>query len=183
MNKPTDQRMLALTKEELAWLTQEVERRLTIMDSLLGGLTEYEYRKTKAQVIEECLATFEVGSEVTRERKALSETGIISTMGYDKFQDGILLSLMLSRVSDARYSLDLDLDLEVSAFDETDTSTIPAKSTSVLRSPGMLIRDGGVVYAGSLKRRDAGKVFGVFSLDASRGSDLLTIWVRCREIR
>ena len=127
-------------------------------------------------------ATFEVGNEITRERKALSETGIISTMGYDKFQDGILLSLMLTRVSSDRYSL--DMELEVSTFDKADfTSSIPTKSTSVLKSPGMLIRDGGVVYAGSLKRRDASKIFGVFSLDAGRGSDLLTIWVRCREIK
>ena len=127
-------------------------------------------------------ATFEVGSEILRERKALSETGIISTMGYDRFQDGILLSLSLSRVSDDHYSL--DMELEVSTFDKGDTSSsIPSKSTSVLKSPGMLIRDGGVVYAGSLKRRDASKVFGVFSLDAGRSSDLLTIWVRCREIR
>jgi len=127
-------------------------------------------------------ASFEVGNEITRERKALSETGIISTMGYDKFQDGIILSLLLTRVSADRYSL--DMDLEVSTFDKSDTvSAIPSKSTSVLKSPGMLIRDGGVVYAGSLKRRDSSKVFGVFSLDGGRSSDLLTIWVRCREIR
>jgi type II secretory pathway component GspD/PulD (secretin) len=127
-------------------------------------------------------ATFEVGNEITKERKALSETGIISTMGYDKFQDGIILSLLLSRVSDERYSL--DMELEVSTFDKTDTSSaIPAKSTSVLKSPGMLIRDGGVVYAGSLKRRDASKIFGIISFDGGRSSDLLTIWVRCREIR
>ena len=76
------------------------------------------------------------------------------------------------------------MDLEVSTFDKMDSvSAIPTKSTSVLKSPGMLIRDGGVVYAGSLKRRDSGKVFGVFSLDVGRSSDLLTIWVRCREIR
>jgi hypothetical protein len=103
-------------------------------------------------------------------------------MGYDKFQDGIQLSLLLNRVSDERYSL--DMELEVSMFDKSDTaSAIPAKGTSILKSPGMLIRDGGVVYAGSLKRRDAGKYFGLFSFDNSRGSDLLTIWVRCREIR
>jgi type II secretory pathway component GspD/PulD (secretin) len=127
-------------------------------------------------------ATFEVGSEITRERKAISETGVISTMGYDKFQDGILLSLLLSRVSDDHYSL--DMELEVSTFDKTDfSSSIPTKGTSVLKSPGMLIRDGGVVYAGSLKRKDASKIFGVFSLDGGRSSDLLTIWVRCREIR
>jgi len=44
-----------------------------------------------------------------------------------------------------------------------------------MKSPGMLIRDGGVVYAGSLKRRDSSKVFGIFSLDGGRGSDMLTI--------
>ena len=127
-------------------------------------------------------ARFEVGNEIMRERKALSETGIISTMGYDRFQDGIILSLQLSRVSDEHYSL--DMELEVSTFDKADTSSaIPSKSTSVLKSPGMLVRDGGVVYAGSLKRRDSSKVFGVFSLDGGRSSDLLTIWVRCREIR
>jgi type II secretory pathway component GspD/PulD (secretin) len=127
-------------------------------------------------------ATFEVGKEITRERRSVTDTGVASTSGFDKFKDGILLSLMLSRVSDDHYSL--DMELEVSTFDKGDfTSVVPVKSTSVLKSPGMLIRDGGVVYAGSLKRRDSGKVFGVFSLDGARSSDLLTIWVRCREIR
>ena len=127
-------------------------------------------------------AVFEVGNEITRERKSLSESGISSTVGYEKFQDGIMLSLLLNRISDERYSV--DMELEVSTFDRMDmSSVVPAKSTSVLKSPGMLIRDGGVVYAGSLKRRDASRAFGVFSLDGGRGSDLLTIWVRCREIR
>jgi type II secretory pathway component GspD/PulD (secretin) len=127
-------------------------------------------------------ATFEVGNEITRERRAVTDTGIISTIGFDRFQDGIILSLMLTRVSEDHYSL--DLELEVSTFDKADTtSLIPRKSTSVLKSPGMLIRDGGVVYAGSLKRRDASRVFGLFSLDGGRSSDLLTIWVRCREVR
>jgi type II secretory pathway component GspD/PulD (secretin) len=127
-------------------------------------------------------AVFEVGSEVTKERKAVSDNGVIETTGYDKFNDGIILSLMLSRVSDERYSI--DLDLEVSAFDKTDTSSVvPTKNHSVLRSPGLLIRDGGVVYAGSLKRKDASKAFGLFSIDASRLSDMLTIWVRVREIK
>jgi hypothetical protein len=127
-------------------------------------------------------ATFEVGNEITRERKALSERGIISTIGYDKFQDGIILSLLLHRISDNHYSL--DMELEVSTFDKTDTSAaVPAKKTSLLKSPGMLIRDGGVVYAGSLKRGDSSKTFGVFSLDGGHSSDLLTIWVRCREIQ
>jgi len=76
------------------------------------------------------------------------------------------------------------MELEVSTFDKTDTSAaVPAKKTSLLKSPGMLIRDGGVVYAGSLKRGDSSKTFGVFSLDGGHSSDLLTIWVRCREIQ
>jgi type II secretory pathway component GspD/PulD (secretin) len=127
-------------------------------------------------------AVFEVGNEVVRERKAVSETGIIQTTGYDKFTDGIILSLNLSRVSDERYSI--DLELEVSAFDKTDkVSPVPTKSHSVLKSPGLLIRDGGVVYAGSLKRKDASKIFGLFSIDAARMSEMLTIWVRVREIK
>jgi hypothetical protein len=127
-------------------------------------------------------AVFEVGNEIVRERKSLTESGVSSTAGYEKFQDGIILSLLLNRVSEERYSM--DMDLEVSTFDRMDmSSVVPSKSTSVLKSPGMLIRDGGVVYAGSLKRRDASKVFGVFSLDGGRGSDLLSLWVRCREVR
>jgi len=45
----------ALTQTELSWLLQELERRLTTLDSLLGGLTQEEYRRSKAKVIEECL--------------------------------------------------------------------------------------------------------------------------------
>ncbi|MDR2441860.1 MAG: hypothetical protein LBE12_21100 [Planctomycetaceae bacterium] len=127
-------------------------------------------------------ALFEVGNEVVRERKAVSESGVVQTTGYDKFSDGIILSLNLSRVSDERYSI--DMELEVSAFDKTDkTSPVPTKSHSVLKSPGLLIRDGGVVYAGSLKRKDASKVFGLFSIDTARMSDMLTIWLRVREIK
>ncbi|MDR0522277.1 MAG: hypothetical protein LBH00_10555 [Planctomycetaceae bacterium] len=127
-------------------------------------------------------ATFEVGSEIMKERKAVSENGVISTLGYDNFHDGILLSILLRRISAEKYSL--DMELEVSNFDKGDKeSAIPAKYSSVLKSPGMLVKDGGVVYAGSLKRSDNSKVFGIFSLDLTRQSDLLTIWVRCREIQ
>jgi type II secretory pathway component GspD/PulD (secretin) len=127
-------------------------------------------------------AEFEVGSEIVRERRAVNDNGVIQTTGYDKFSDGIILSLNLSRVSEERYSV--DMELEVSAFDRTDrTSVVPTKSHSVLKSPGLLIRDGGVVYAGSLKRKDASKVFGLFSIDTARMSDMLTIWLRIREIK
>lgn len=127
-------------------------------------------------------STIQVGGEITRERKAVNENGTIETTGYDKFNDGISLTLLLSRVSDERYSV--NLDLEVSTFDRTDkATTIPAKKQDVLKSPGLLIRDGGIVYAGSLTRRDLTKKFGLISVDTSRYSDVLTIWVRVREIK
>lgn len=127
-------------------------------------------------------AKFEVGSEINKERKVINENGTMETSGYDKFSDGIILSLKLNRTSEEKYSV--DLNLEVSAFDKTDkTSSVPAKNHSVLTSPGLLVRDGGVVYAGSLKRSEATKVWGIFSLDAGRLEDMLTIWLRVREIQ
>jgi hypothetical protein len=127
-------------------------------------------------------AVFEVGSELTRERKAVNEKGIMETTGYEKFKDGVTLSLHLSRISEDRYSV--DLDLEVSAFDKTDkNSPIPAKNNSVLKSPGLLAKDASVVYAGSLKRKDTAKLFGLVSLDASKKSEMITIWIRVREVK
>ena len=128
-------------------------------------------------------AKFEVGSEIVRERKAVNERGIIETTGYDKFSDGVELSLMLNRISDEKYSV--DLSLTVSTFDkaERNGTGVPAKNRSVLQSPGLLIQDGGVVYAGSLKRNDADKIFGLFSVNGLRSSEVLTIWVRVREVR
>ena len=127
-------------------------------------------------------ASFSVGNEITRERRSSWEGGASSTTGFDTFQDGIVLTLLLHRVSDNRYSL--DMELEVSTFDRADmVSYVPNKSTSILKSQGMLLQDGGVVYAGSLQRQDASRAFGIISLDGGRGSEVLTIWVRCREIR
>jgi hypothetical protein len=127
-------------------------------------------------------SSFEVGTEITRERRSISDAGTSSTSGYEKFQDGIILSILLNRISAERYSL--DLNLEISNFDRADTtSDVPAKYNSILKSPGMLVKDGGVVYAGSLKRKENSKVFGLFSVNPSSSSDLLTIWIRCRAVR
>ena len=127
-------------------------------------------------------AVFEVGTELIRERKAVNERGVMETTGYEKFSDGIMMMLNMNRVSDEKYSI--DLDLEVSAFDKTDKSLpIPGKNHSVLRSPGLLVRDGSVVYAGSLKRKDISKLFGLFSVDTAKRSDMLTIWLRVREVK
>jgi hypothetical protein len=126
-------------------------------------------------------SVFKVGSDIVRERKAVNESGIIETVGYERFSDGISLSLNLSKISEERYSV--DLDLSISSFDKKDKSTVPAKTNSVLQSPGLLLKDGGICYAGSLKNRDSSKVFGLFSIGGFSSSDILTIWLRVREVK
>ncbi len=127
-------------------------------------------------------ASFEVGTEITRPRSAVNEKGVIENIGYDTFQDGLTLSLALFRVSDESYSL--DMDLEVSTFERVSSElSIPDKKTSVLRSPGLLAKDGRIVFAGQVRRNDKNKTFGLIGFDVSRSYDLLTVWVRVREVR
>jgi len=124
---------------------------------------------------------FEVGSEIIRERKAVVKEGIIETVGYEKFNDGIDLALKLSRISDQNYML--DVKLSVSIFDTTDKSGIPALNKSVLSSPGLLVQDGRVYYVGSLRKRETKRVLHLFGIDTGKETDLLTIWVRVREVK
>ena len=124
---------------------------------------------------------FEVGSEIVRERRAVSREGIIETVGYEKFSDGIDLRLKLSRVSETKYMI--DVNLSVSIFDKSDPSGIPALNKSVLSSPGLLVRDGKVYYVGSLRKRETRRVLNLFGIDTGRETDLLTIWLRVREVK
>lgn len=128
------------------------------------------------------LASFEVGTEITRPRSAVNDKGVIENIGYDTFRDGLTLSLQLSRISDDSYSV--DMELEVSTFDRnTSELSIPDKKNSVLRSPGLLLKDGRVCFAGQVRRSDKNKTFGLIGFDVSRTYDLLTVWVRVREVR
>ncbi|MDR2344682.1 MAG: hypothetical protein LBE18_01310 [Planctomycetaceae bacterium] len=125
---------------------------------------------------------FSDGREITKEQKGLSDYGVQSTVGYQKFSDGIILKLLLNRVSNDFYSV--DFDFSVSTFDKSDiTSTVPASDKSSLVSKGLLLQDSSVYYVGSLKRDVLGNKNGFFSFSVNKSHDMLTVWVRVRELR
>jgi hypothetical protein len=128
-------------------------------------------------------ATFEVGSELVREKKAVTEKGIVETTGYEKFNDGMKLNLNLVKVSELHYTV--DFDLEVSTFDAAtkNNDTIPALDKSQLILPGLLVSDHQIYYVGSLIRKDSRRVFGLFGIDHGRSNDVLTVWFRVRELK
>lgn len=126
--------------------------------------------------------TFEDGDEITREQKSVSENGYMETTGYAKFSDGLKLEMTLNRVSDKSYAV--DMNLSISVFDKADSSTtIPRTQKSSLKSPGLLVQDSQVYYVGSLRRNSRGSGLGLFSLDGNKSHDMLTIWLRVRELR
>ncbi len=146
-----------------------------------AGFTQIEQRPV-LYLSEGRKATFEVGSEIVKEKKTVSENGVIQTSGYETFNDGLTLSLMLQRISEKNYSV--DFDLTVSTFESTkDKDSIPTLDRSVLTSPGLLVQDSQVYYIGSLKRKDARKLFGLFSIETGKNNDVLTIWFRVRELK
>jgi len=128
-------------------------------------------------------AKFEVGSEIIRERKAMTDRGGIETTGYERFQDGMKLSLALSRVSADHYAVDFDLD--VSTFDQSKKSSdsVPPADKSVLKLPGLLVKDSQIYYVGSLKRKDSRRVFSLFGVDSGKSNEHLTVWFRVRELK
>ncbi len=124
---------------------------------------------------------FEDGDEITREQKSVSETGYMETSGYAKFNDGLKLELELNRVSDLSYAI--DLSLSISVFDKSDSAAIPRTQKSSLKSPGLLVRDSQVYYVGSLRRDMSGGDVSLFGLGGDKSHDMLTIWLRVRELR
>jgi hypothetical protein len=128
-------------------------------------------------------AVFNVGSEIVREKKSVSENGVINTTGYERFSDGLDLSLRLIRVSSENYAV--DFDLRVSTFDAAakNGDSIPALDKSTLTLPGLLVQDAKIYYVGSLKRKDHRNVFKLFGIDTGKTNDLLTVWFRVRELK
>ena len=128
-------------------------------------------------------ANFEVGSEIVRERKTVLENGVIQTSGYEKFNDGLKLSLTLGRVSPDNYAV--DFDLQVSTFDVApkNSDAIPAADKSQLTLPGLLVQDSKVYYVGSLRRKDSRRGFSLIGVDSGKSNDLLTVWFRVRELK
>lgn len=125
--------------------------------------------------------TFSDGKEITRERKTMTEQGAMETAGYEKFSDGLTISMLLNRVSDKSYAV--DMDLTVAVFDKADKSTIPAADRSSLKSEGLLVQDGQVYYVGSVRRDNRSSKGGLFSFDGNNSHDMITIWLRVRELK
>ena len=128
-------------------------------------------------------ANFEVGSEIIREKKTVLENGVVQTTGYEKFNDGLKLTLSLGRVSADNYAV--DFDLQVSTFEAAakNSNDIPAADKSQLTLPGLLVNDSKIYYVGSLRRKDSRRGFSLFGLDAGKSNDLLTVWFRVRELK
>ncbi|MGL4944152.1 MAG: hypothetical protein ACRC46_13305 [Thermoguttaceae bacterium] len=122
-----------------------------------------------------------VGSEVVRERRVIRENGVTEVAGYERFNDGLNLSLTCSRVSTSKYML--DFDLTVSTFGKTSGTLLPPLDKSDLKSEGMLLEDGRVYYVGSLHREHKSKSGGLFSFGGNRLRETMTIWVRVRELQ
>jgi hypothetical protein len=127
------------------------------------------------------LVEFTDGKEITREQHSINENGSSQVSGYSKFSDGLNISMLLNRVSDKSYAV--DVDLSVSVFDKTDKSEVPAMDKSELKSEGLLVRDGKVYYIGALNRSQLGDKSGLFSFDKSSTNDTITIWLRVRELK
>ena len=128
-------------------------------------------------------AKFEVGSELIREKKAVMENGTMQTTGYEKFQDGLKLSLSLARVSPEHYAVDFELDISTFDTAKKTNDTIPAADKSTLTLPGLLVMDSHIYYVGSLKRKDSRRVFSLFGIDSGKSNDHLTVWFRVRELK
>lgn len=124
--------------------------------------------------------TFKDGREITREQYSMTPEGSAQISGYAKFSDGVDLSLCVNRVSDYLYSV--DLDFRVSNFDGKDTKQIPDLKKSELSAPGLQLEDGGVYYVGSLRRGQKNTAFGLISWGVDNSTDILTIWLRVREV-
>ncbi|MDR2641583.1 MAG: hypothetical protein LBC74_02190 [Planctomycetaceae bacterium] len=126
---------------------------------------------------------FTDGSDIVLEKRSISAEGYSTVTGYEKFTDGLTLSMKLSRVSDKTFSLEFDLSISVFGETEKNSSLVPKTSKSVLSHPGMLVSDGSVFYAGSLHRKDNVFGSGLFSFRRDHSDDLLTVWVRVRELK
>jgi hypothetical protein len=126
---------------------------------------------------------FDFGNTVTVAKKAVNERGVIETIGYDKFSDGLVMSLMLNRVFDGRYSLDFDLSLSTFDTSKNNESGVPNLHNQVLKIPGILCNDNCVCFVGQLQKSSKAKNFSLFGFDGSVTRDLTTVWLRVREVK
>ncbi|MBP3695247.1 MAG: hypothetical protein J6J31_12535 [Thermoguttaceae bacterium] len=125
-------------------------------------------------------ATLTVGSELVRSRSSVSSEGYSTVSGYEKFNDGIEVSLTPSRIGDSLISL--DVDLSVSKFDSDSLSDVPKNDKSSIVSPGVLVTDGGVYFLGSLQMQEQSRGSNFFGVNSVDSDELITVWVKIREV-
>jgi len=122
-----------------------------------------------------------VGSEIVRSERSLSSEGVSSVTGYKSFTDGLDLTLTPYKIDSD--TLTLDVSLSVSTFDQSDSdSDVPRSDKTKIESKGQVIRDGAIVYLGSVDRRDSNKGFRLFGGVVNNNADVLSVWLRVRSI-
>ena len=124
-------------------------------------------------------AVLSVGQELTKARNQVSSEGYSSVSGYDKFNDGVEISLTPSRVAENLISV--DVELSVSKFDDSNED-IPANKKSLIQSPGVLVTDGKIFFLGSLETNEETKGLKIFGVSGSKTGEIVTIWLKIREV-
>ena len=89
-------------------------------------------------------ASLSVGSELIRSKNSISTEGYSTVSGYERFSDGIEVTLRPARVDS--HLISLDVSLSVSKFDDGSITEIPANEKSSLVSPGVLVTDGTILF-------------------------------------
>ncbi|MDO4628511.1 MAG: hypothetical protein Q4C70_04965 [Planctomycetia bacterium] len=146
-----------------------------------GGLSETRILNTPRLYLSEGRsATLSVGTELTRSRSSVSAEGYSTVSGYDKFTDGVEITLCPARVSSDVISV--DVNLSVSRFDEGSGSEVPKNSKSSIISPGVLVTDGSVYFLGSLDVSEKSRAFRLFGVTDSIIDEVVTIWLKIREL-
>ncbi len=125
-----------------------------------------------------------VGSEIVREKRQVSAEGYSTTSGYERFQDGVELTLTPRKLDGGLIAL--DVNLSISTFDQSGgdaSDAIPKSDKASIETKGLIVRDSKLNYLGSIDRRDESGGLGLFSFNRTRNSDVLTIWARIREVK
>jgi hypothetical protein len=128
-------------------------------------------------------AVFEDGSDVVLEQKSVSNEGYSTTTGYQTFSDGLKLELCLNRVTNLTYSVSIDLSVSSFVEDAKISGIVPKTTRSSINNPSLLVSDSKVFYVGSLRRKNSSHGGGLFSYNYSNSNDLLTVWIRVRELK
>ncbi|MBR0191853.1 MAG: hypothetical protein IJQ31_07300 [Thermoguttaceae bacterium] len=120
-----------------------------------------------------------VGEELTRSKAQVSAEGYSSVSGYEKFTDGVEISLTPARIGEDLISV--DVNLSVSKFEDS-SEEIPANSKSSIKSPGVLVTDGRVSFLGALQSKQNSKGLKFFGGSAAKSDEIVTIWLKIREV-